>query len=84
MPNGKEQYRADLSKRRGKIAAGIADPKQRRQFIAAQGEGVSEEALESGASKQQNINAVMNPEIHAYDFRKQKGRRAPLMMKGNK
>jgi len=102
-----EQQRATLSKRRGKLAAGITDPQARREFIARQGVGkVSEEQLEQETMRETAKQAltsykhggkvaktgpamlhkgevvVPESEVHAYDFRRQRGRRAPLMMKG--
>lgn len=65
MPNNREpheEYAADLSKRRGVVAADIPEQAQKKRFIAAQGEGKSNDAgLEDSLFKQRNINAVRGP-----------------------
>jgi hypothetical protein len=59
-----EQDRANLSIRRGKLAAGIPDQSARSQYIAAQGKAeasgdtASQAKLESDTSKTENTGAI--------------------------
>lgn len=54
-----EETRAGTTILRGQVAAGIADPEEKKKFIAAQGEGKMTDAqLRQNAYDQRNKNAV--------------------------
>jgi len=106
MPNPNEEYqRAQLSLRRGKLAANIKDSVERKKFIERQSAGKLEE-VEMETSRETNRRSLVGnykrggkvaktglakvhkgervlteTETHAYDFRLQKGRKAPLKMR---
>lgn len=54
-----EQYKADLAKRRGQVAAGIQDPEAKKKFIARQGEDkTSDVDLEAETHRERNRQAL--------------------------
>lgn len=62
MPDDKsvsEEQRADTTRMRGIVAAGMSDQGEKKKFIAAQGEGkMSDAELRGDAYRQRNINAT--------------------------
>lgn len=51
-----EQEKADLSKKRGQAAASIADPDEKRKFIAAQGEAEAKGKGTASAEQYEHLN----------------------------
>ena len=62
MPDDKtvtEEQRADTTRMRGQVAAGMSDQDAKKKFISAQGEGkMSDAQLRQDAYDQRNRNAV--------------------------
>ena len=54
-----EDQRADTTRMRGQVAAGMSDQSEKKKFIAAQGEGkMSDSELRADAYRQRNANAT--------------------------
>lgn len=67
-----EQDRANTTKLRGQVAAGISDPVEKRKFIYAQGEGkMSDAELKQDAYDQRNRNATNELSATPYKLAKQ-------------